>query len=218
MVLRTTTSPRSPVRWLMAVAALMLVSAPAMAHKGKKHGGHPTHTMKAPAETRTPAAVPPGSVPTAAPSGTSPAEPPPGFLARLQDWLGRLHPIVVHFPMAFLPAAWFTALVGRRRPGFAAPVQFLVVAGGAVAALSALLGWLNAGFAPGSDDGLLRAHRWIGTFIGIVALFLAVWAARRPERDRSMAMILGLTIITAAIVAQGWLGGALVHGVDHLNW
>jgi hypothetical protein len=31
-------------------------------------------------------------------------------------------------------------------------------------------------------------------------------------------MIVGLTLITAAIVTQGWLGGAMVHGVDHLDW
>lgn len=156
---------------------------------------------------------------TAAPAASpKEAQPPQGFLGRLQDWLGRLHPIVVHFPMAFLPAALFTAVVGRRRPAFAAPMQFLVVAGGALAALSALLGWLNAGFSPAADDGLLQAHRWLGTFIGIIALPLSVWAVKRPERDRSAPMIVALSIITAAILVQGWLGGALVHGADHLNW
>src|SRR5687767_6104075 len=31
---------------------------------------------------------------------------------RLMDWLGRLHPVIVHFPIAFFPAALFTAIVG----------------------------------------------------------------------------------------------------------
>ena len=31
-------------------------------------------------------------------------------------------------------------------------------------------------------------------------------------------MIVGLAVITAAIVVQGWFGGALVHGMDHMNW
>jgi hypothetical protein len=31
-------------------------------------------------------------------------------------------------------------------------------------------------------------------------------------------MLAGLAVITAAIVVQGWFGGAMVHGVDHLNW
>jgi len=31
-------------------------------------------------------------------------------------------------------------------------------------------------------------------------------------------MLAALTIVTAAIVVQGWFGGAMVHGADHMNW
>jgi hypothetical protein len=41
---------------------------------------------------------------------------------------------------------------------------------------------------------------------------------RRPWEDRGTAMILSLSLMTVAIAVQGWFGGALVHGVDHLNW
>jgi uncharacterized membrane protein len=138
--------------------------------------------------------------------------------ARLLDWLGRLHPIIVHFPIAFFPAALFTAIVGRRRPGFAAPVQFLVVAGGIIAPVAAVLGWFNAGFEPATDDGLLEVHRWFGTGIGFGALALGIWAWRRPDQLRGSATLAALTVITAAIIVQGWFGGAMVHGADHLNW
>lgn len=144
--------------------------------------------------------------------------PPPAFGARLVDWLGRFHPMLVHFPIAFLPAALFTALVGRRRPGFAAPVQFLVVTAGVTAPFAMLSGWLSGGFALGSDDWILQTHRWLGTGIGLGAVVLAVFAIKRPGQDRGSAMIAGLSILTAAILVQGWLGGALVHGADHLNW
>jgi len=126
--------------------------------------------------------------------------------------------VVVHFPIAFFPAALFTAVVGRRRPGFGTPVRFLVVAGAIVAPVAALLGWLNGGFDVATDDAMLGPHRWLGTAIGIGALGLGIWAWRRPEQDRGSGMILGLALMTAAIVVQGWLGGALVHGIDHLNW
>jgi uncharacterized membrane protein len=120
---------------------------------------------------------------------------------RTLDWLGRLHPIIVHFPLAFFPAALFTAIMGRRRPAFRKPVQFLVVAGGVIAPLAVLLGWLDGGLALADADPLLRVHRWLGTAIGIAAVALAVWAA-----------------ITAALVVQGWYGGAMVHGLDHMSW
>lgn len=147
-----------------------------------------------------------------------PSDDPLSFFERSFDWLGRIHPMIVHFPLAFIPAALFTAIVGRRRPGFAKPVQFLVVTGGLTAPIAALTGWLDGGFALATDDWMLQSHRWLGTAIGVGALMLALWALRRPEEDRSPVMIVGLSVLTAGILVQGWFGGALVHGVDHLNW
>ena len=137
---------------------------------------------------------------------------------RVIDWLGRLHPMIVHFPIAFFPAALFTAIVGRRRPAFGKPVQFLVVAGGIFAPVSAVLGWFDGGLDLASDGALIQMHRWLGTAIGVGALGLGVWALRRPEDDRGTGMIVGLAAITAAIAVQGWYGGAMVHGIDHMNW
>jgi uncharacterized membrane protein len=137
---------------------------------------------------------------------------------RLLDWLGRLHPILVHFPLAFFPAALFTAIVGRRRPAFAKPVQFLVIAGGIVAPIAMLLGWFDGGLTFVDTDPLLRIHRWLGTAIGLSALALAIWAWRRPEKDRQRGMVWGLAALTAALVVQGWYGGAMIHGADHMNW
>ena len=141
-----------------------------------------------------------------------------GFFGRLLDWLGRTHPVIVHFPIAFFPAALFTAVVGRRRPGFATPVQFLVVAGGIIAPISALLGWFNAGFSLTDTDPLMMVHRWLGTAIGAGGLALGIWAWRRPWEDRGAGMIAALAAMTIAIAVQGWFGGALVHGIDHMNW
>jgi len=135
---------------------------------------------------------------------------------RMLDWLGRLHPVIVHFPIAFFPAALFTAIVGRRRPAFAAPVQFLVIAGAAIAPIAAILGWLDAMAA--DPDPLLAVHRWLGTAVGAAALGIGIWAWQQPDRVRSTGMIIALSVVTAAIIIQGWYGGAMVHGVDHMNW
>lgn len=216
----------------LALAALLLLAAlpamtPAVAHRDKPHA---------------PAAAATGSAPTG-PVGVRGASVAPGAtvmpaghemdamvdemmkdraamspLERLLDWLGRLHPIIVHFPLAFFPAALFTAVVGRRRPAFAKPVQFLVVAGGIIAPIAMVLGWFDGGLTLSDRDPLLQVHRWLGTVIGFSGLALAIWAARRPDEDRGPVMMLALTVITAAIIVQGWFGGALVHGMDHMNW
>ena len=136
------------------------------------------------------------------------------FFERLLDWFGRLHPAIVHFPIAFFPAALFTAIVGRKRPAFSAPVQFLVVAGGIFAPIAAAAGWL-AGL--GADpEPILAYHRWLGVAIGISGVALGVWAWKRPWEDRGSGMILALTVMTVAIAIQGFLGAGLTHGIEHL--
>ena len=135
---------------------------------------------------------------------------------RVVNWLGRTHPFIVHFPIAFFPAALFTAVVGRRREAFAKPVQFLVVTAGITAPVAALFGWFDA---MGADpDPLLTAHRWLGTAIGAGGLGLAIWAVLRPGQDRSIGMIAALAVLTGAILVQGWFGASMIHGIDHLNW
>ena len=136
------------------------------------------------------------------------------FLERLVGWFGRLHPLVVHFPIAFFPAALLTAVVGRRRPAFSAPVQFLVVAGGIFAPIAAAAGWLTGLTA--DPEPILAYHRWLGVAIGIAGAGLGIWAWRRPWEDRGAGMIIALTIMTAAIAVQGFWGAALTHGMDHL--
>ena len=136
------------------------------------------------------------------------------FLQRLVAWIGRIHPLIVHFPIAFFPAALFTAVVGRRRPAFAAPVQFLVVAGGIFAPLAAAAGWL-AGMSA-DPEPILTYHRWLGVAIGLFGAGLGFWAWRRPWEDRGSGMILALTLMTAAIAVQGFLGAAVTHGMEHL--
>ena len=211
-------------RYLGLLAGLILLltalSGPAVAHKEHKKD-KPVQTEQMVARQGAPAAADPNAMhaqmgETMEPSKDDRSEMSP--TERLLDWLGRLHPMIVHFPIAFFPAALFTAIVGRRRPAFTAPVRFLVVAGGILAPIAALLGWFDGGVAFASDDWLLSYHRWLGTAVGIGGLVLGVWAWRNPAAVRGHGMIAGLAVVTSAIIVQGWFGGAMVHGIDHMNW
>lgn len=204
----------------LAAAVLVIAFAPVEAHKAHQQPGNATSATGVPAESAGPAsaaasATRPRPAATATPSAAVASK---QGVMRLIDWIGRLHPIVVHFPLAFFPAALFTALAGRRRPAYGKPVQFLIVAGGLLAPLAAMLGWLDGGFVLADADRLLRVHRWLGTAIGIGGLALAAWAIKHPEEDRRPPMLWALGAITAAIIVQGWYGGAMIHGVDHLDW
>ena len=211
--------------WIAAFSAVALfslaISAPALAHGKKKDA--PTEQVQqqgAPAGDMSPAMQNGATAQTGQMNemmdgmdmGMDRSR--MSFLERLVGWFGRLHPLVVHFPIAFFPAALITAVVGRRRPAFSAPVQFLVVAGGIFAPIAAAAGWLTGLTA--DPEPILTYHRWLGVVIGVAGAGLGVWAWRRPWEDRGAGMIAALTIMTIAIAVQGFWGAALTHGMDHL--
>ena len=210
--------------WLaIALAfALLLTSSPALAHKDhKKKQAEAAQMMQHGAQPGAPMIA--NGAPTAMHAqgnemmdgmdmGMDRSK--MSFFERLVDWFGRLHPMVVHFPIAFFPAALITAIVGRRKPAFSAPVQFLVVAGGIFAPIAAVAGWI-AGISS-DPEPILAYHRWLGVAIGLVGAGLGIWAWRRPWEDRGAGMILALTIMTIAIAVQGFLGAGLTHGMDHM--
>ena len=137
---------------------------------------------------------------------------------RLLDWLGRTHPFAVHFPLALFPVSWLALILARRRGGESDVIRALIIVAGASAAGAALLGWFNAGLAIVDKDPLLHWHRWLGTAIALVGGALAVWAWRRPSAANSRLMVPLLGALSLALLVQGWFGGALIHGIDHLNW
>ena len=208
--------------FVLLAALLLVVTSPALAHEKHKKKQQETAQMVQPgAQPGAPAAMPIGATAEHGQMGEMMDGMDMGmdrskmsFFERLVDWFGRLHPMVVHFPIAFFPAALITAIAGRRRPSFATPVQFLVVAGGIFAPIAAGAGWL-AGMSA-DPDSILTYHRWLGVAIGVAGTGLGVWAWRRPWEDRGAGMILALTIMTIAIAVQGFLGAGLTHGMDHM--
>lgn len=212
--------------WLAAIMIIAALSAaPAWSHKGKKHpqAGQPAEQGQQGQEERGSELSPTTPQGEAAANqmanmmddmGMQMDRSKMSFFERLYSWFGRLHPLIVHFPIAFFPAALFTAIVGRRRPAFAAPVQFLVVAGGIFAPIAAFAGWF-AGLTA-DPEPILAYHRWLGVTVGIAGAALGIWAWRRPWEDRGAGMIAALTLMTVAIAVQGFLGAGLTHGIDHL--
>ena len=213
---------------LVLVGAAMGAANPALAHKNHNQaaaaaqsGTAPVHAMSAEDHAAMSVTAAPGQV---AAEAAVPDAPPPGpanFQGRLVDWLGRWHPSVVHFPIALFIVTGFleAASVALRRPSLAegARVSLALAALGAVVAV--VLGWLNLGFDLAADDGVERMHRWLGTAIALVGV-LAWWSKerleRRPTRALGLAYGLALGATVIAVAVNGYLGGAIVHGADHM--
>jgi uncharacterized membrane protein len=128
------------------------------------------------------------------------------------------HPLVVHFPIAFLLGAaflyWLSIAVRREgvaRSGFACLLL------GAVSALAATGTGLYAEegvmVARSVREALLEPHeRWMLAATGL-SVVLALWAAwRRPMPQRGKTAFLILLIALAAVLAKGAdFGGRMVY-------
>ena len=140
---------------------------------------------------------------------------------RLLNWLGRWHPSVVHFPIALFVVTALLEAAARvlRRPQLAEGARVSIALAAVSAVVAAGLGWLAMGADLAKDDQLHQLHRWIGTGLAPLAL-LAWWTKevveRRPTRSRHLAYAAALGATVILIIINGYLGGALVHGANHM--
>lgn len=145
-------------------------------------------------------------------------ERPKTFSQRLMSWIGRTHPFAVHFPIALFPVAWVALFLARRRGEAVELIRALIIVAGAASVVAAVLGWFTGGFVFVDTDAIQLWHRWIGTLLAVLGGAVAVWALRRRDSVDSRAMVMALGAITLILLAQGWLGAALVHGMGHMNF
>jgi len=128
-------------------------------------------------------------------------------------FLGRMHLVVLHFPVAFLPLAAGLALLDARAsdPSRARGVSLLARVGAACAVLATLTGWLHADAEPPGRTlaQALELHRWLG----LACCLLSLLAVFGRARVRSVALI-GSALLA---LGAGHMGGELVHGEGFLS-
>ena len=138
------------------------------------------------------------------------------FGERLVSWLGRVHTMVIHFPIAMFIGAFAVELFGlwRQNREYRRAAHVMLVVGALGAIVAAFLGWFAGGFYLWDRNPILMTHRWLGTSIAIFGIGLAYLATlhrRAPERSRTVYWAL-LGMMTLAISIQGFLGGTFMHG------
>ena len=147
--------------------------------------------------------------------------------ASLEPWfrlVGRLHPLLVHFPIGLVLAA--AAVEGwrwaRRERGVSefTSVAMMLAALSAVGAVAT--GWINA-WQEGQDASqTLDLHSWLGTAMAVV-LLVAAWKTRRRDEPPAAAQARlvparVLTMVSALGVGlAGHFGGELVHGDGYVE-
>lgn len=142
-------------------------------------------------------------------------------MAPLIDWLGKLHPALVHFPVALiLTACVAEALYMAKRDNYYGTAALFL----ATAAAWTALPTFAAGFAAASGENfapeLVRAFA-VHRIAGITTPALAVLAAGMGHSSRrtgqvweQMAYRVFLALAAVSVAIAGLNGGRLVHGLD----
>ncbi len=156
-------------------------------------------------------------------------------------FVGRFHPLVIHFPIALLIVAALVELPRLLSARATRPTSFGTIAllfAAIFGCLAAWSGWMNAEFESPDDGTTLFLHRWLGITTAAVAVCLlpcALIARRggddeseaeenegdasveRPQRSKAFLIYrYGLLAAAGLVGFTGHLGGDLVYGEDYV--
>ncbi len=145
-----------------------------------------------------------------------------GLDQRWWRFLGRLHPLVVHFPIALSIAAAAVEFVNiLRRKTIASPFAFTATVFAAMAAcIAAWFGWLNADFENATPGNTLFLHRWLGVIAagGLVTVAVLGCLGRSGSRPRALNGYRWGLVVCAILVGVGaHFGGTMVYGKGYLT-
>src|ERR1700676_3000421 len=138
--------------------------------------------------------------------------------AEWAQFIGRFHPLVVHFPIALILLVPILELAGlsyrfsylRSSAGFVLGLATLS------ATAAALLGWC-LGRTGGYSGPLVTQHMWGG--ISLAAVCWLCWILRARTSERGFGILYGVALAAGiGLVAwTGYRGGQLSLGEDHLT-
>jgi uncharacterized membrane protein/mono/diheme cytochrome c family protein len=139
----------------------------------------------------------------------------------LWQFLGRLHPLIVHFPIALLVIALVLEIYSsRRKDQNLRTSQHIILLIGALSALAAAVFGL---FLKDQDEYMsdaLTIHQWSGIATALLAagtfyFFHLSGKGRKNHSDTVYRALLICTVIGVAIA--GHYGASLTHGSDYLT-
>jgi uncharacterized membrane protein len=140
---------------------------------------------------------------------------------RYWELFGKLHVIIVHFPVALLiVAAGLESLQLLRRQPRSSTARTCLYLGtlGAIAAVA--MGWVDARFATfaGEQAKILFWHRWLGVTVAALAGVVSLIALLPVTAQRHLTFYrVGLICSALFVGIAGHYGGSLVHGSDFLT-
>jgi uncharacterized membrane protein len=131
--------------------------------------------------------------------------------------MGRMHPAIVHFPIALVTVAAVLEAwqIVRRKDTINPATPVCLVLGALSAIVASTFGWLWDSYEPGGKN--VDLHQWIGIGATAAAVFAVILLIKAAQSSPARMALRGFVFASAAAVGlTGYLGGDLVHGKNHL--
>ncbi|MDX1586811.1 MAG: DUF1549 domain-containing protein, partial [Balneolaceae bacterium] len=135
--------------------------------------------------------------------------------------VGRLHPLIVHFPIGALVIALFLEFMtfGGKRSELRSGIRWLVYIGAGSGLMAALVGLMLA-YDGNYSESTIFYHRWGGILTVVLAL-VASWLLYRAEeskKEKDLNIYRGtLASVVLVLTVTGHFGANLTHGSDYIT-
>jgi uncharacterized membrane protein len=131
-----------------------------------------------------------------------------------------LHPILVNFTAALLPASVVSDVLGRwrRKPSLTAAGWWMLCYAAIVTPFTALAGWMWLRQMSDMDVQPMTIHKWLGTGLIVVFTALAFWRwriHRRANEPPSALYLMCAAVVVVLLTVQGHLGGKMSFDTGH---
>jgi uncharacterized membrane protein len=135
-------------------------------------------------------------------------------------FLGRFHPLLVHFPIALLAVAavlQVVAFVSRRRQRPSGPPIGLLIWLGALGAIASAIAGLLLGSSGAYAGDIFTRHQWLGLILAGLSLVTAlVWSIGEGGRRWPALQFTLVVSCGVLLIPVGHLGASLTHGEGYV--
>ena len=131
--------------------------------------------------------------------------------------LENVHPILVNFTAALIPASVFSDLSGRllRRESLVHAGWWALLYAALVTPFTALSGWFwKRSIEAALSADVIAVHQWLGIWLTFAFPVLVVWRWRFHKRGESPGLAYFVTAVLTllALMYQGHVGGSMAFG------
>ena len=129
----------------------------------------------------------------------------------------HIHPILVNFTAALIPASVFSDALGRLlgRASLNHAAWWTLLYATAVTPGTAVAGWFwKKSIEAALPPDVIAVHQWLGISLAGAFVILAIWRGTIHRRGKSpgISYLLLAALVSAALIYQGHLGGSMTFG------